>query len=276
MVGGLRKKGINRKKNDKPLVTVVTPVYNGERYLEDTIKSILSQTYDNIEYILIDGGSTDGTLDIIRKYEDNVDYWVSERDKGQTDAINKGFSLAKGEILIWLNYDDIFYTDTVQDCVNVLWNKPYSFTYGHCNLINEKGEAFSTLYTCRQTLKSYQHDNGNIFQGTVFFKAELWEKYGPLDGNVRCTFEYKLFDSFFKHEKGAYINKVIAKYRIHSDAISSNYGHLSKEEQKQYRTVVDNKFYKFYFIIRRNFLNLLDGNLCNKLRKTIEKREGDL
>lgn len=92
--GGLRTKGYFKKSfDDKPLISIITVVFNGEKYLEETIQSVINQTYSNVEYIIIDGGSTDGTLDIIKKYEDQIDYWVSEKDKGIYDAMNKGWSL---------------------------------------------------------------------------------------------------------------------------------------------------------------------------------------
>ena len=88
-----------QKGEGKPLISVITVVYNGEKYLEETIQSIINQTYDNVEYIIIDGGSTDGTVDIIKKYEDRIDYWVSEKDKGISDAFNKGVKVAKGDYI---------------------------------------------------------------------------------------------------------------------------------------------------------------------------------
>jgi len=96
-----------------PLITVITVVYNGAKYLEDTIKSVINQTYPNVEYIIIDGGSTDGTIDIIKKYEDYIDYWVSEPDKGIYDAMNKGISISFGEWLNMLNSGDLYYNSMV-------------------------------------------------------------------------------------------------------------------------------------------------------------------
>jgi glycosyltransferase involved in cell wall biosynthesis len=112
--GGLRTKGYFKKSfDDKPLVSIITVVYNGEKYLEETIQSVINQTYDNVEYIIIDGGSTDGTIDIIKKYEDKIDYWVSEMDKGIYDAMNKGIILVNGK---WINFmnagDRIIFLDT--------------------------------------------------------------------------------------------------------------------------------------------------------------------
>lgn len=107
--GGLRKKGIEKVSiQDKPLVSVITVVFNGALTLEHTICSVIEQTYGNVEHIIIDGGSTDATLDIVRKYEDSIDYWVSEKDAGIYDAMNKGIALARGEYIGMLNADDFF------------------------------------------------------------------------------------------------------------------------------------------------------------------------
>lgn len=110
--GGLRLKGkIRKPETGKPLVTIVTVVYNGARVLENTIRSVLAQTYDNCEYVLVDGGSADATLDIVKKYEDRIDYWISEPDKGIYDAMNKSLALVTGDWINFMNAGDVFYTD---------------------------------------------------------------------------------------------------------------------------------------------------------------------
>lgn len=107
--GGTRVRGnLKRSLPNKPLVTVITVVFNGAATLEHTIRSVIEQTYDNVEHIIIDGGSTDATLDILRKYEDSIDYWVSEKDAGIYDAMNKGIALARGDYIGMLNSDDYF------------------------------------------------------------------------------------------------------------------------------------------------------------------------
>lgn len=113
--GGLRLQGqFKSSSEDKPLITVVTVVYNGAEFLEETIKSVIEQTYDNVEYIIVDGGSIDGTLEIIKKYDNAIDYWVSEPDKGIYDAMNKGIDLGSGVWINFMNAGDFFYeSDTL-------------------------------------------------------------------------------------------------------------------------------------------------------------------
>lgn len=148
--GGLRTKGYFKhsygetcelsKNFSLPLVTIITIVFNGEKHLEQTIQSIISQTYDNVEYIIIDGGSTDGTVDIIRKYEELIDYWVSEPDAGLYFAMNKAISLAMGEIIGNLNCGDWYELDTIQNSVLALNDSQADYAYGSVYLVNQKGE----------------------------------------------------------------------------------------------------------------------------------------
>jgi cellulose synthase/poly-beta-1,6-N-acetylglucosamine synthase-like glycosyltransferase len=113
--GGLRTKNYFKKSfENKPLISIITVVYNGEKFLEETIKSVINQTYDNVEYIIIDGGSSDGTIDIIKKYEDYIDYWVSEKDNGIYDAMNKGIDLATGIWINFMNAGDLFFDNTIE------------------------------------------------------------------------------------------------------------------------------------------------------------------
>ncbi|HTX79640.1 MAG TPA: glycosyltransferase family 2 protein, partial [Longilinea sp.] len=120
------------------LVSIVTPSFNQARFLERTIRSVLEQTDADIEYLVVDGGSTDGSVEIIQKYADRLAWWVSEKDKGQTDAINKGFSHAHGEILAWLNSDDTYEPHAISEAVAFLQAHPDTgMVYGDANFIDE-------------------------------------------------------------------------------------------------------------------------------------------
>ena len=136
--------------NRLPTVTVVTPSYNQADYLEETIRSVLNQSYSYLEYIIVDGGSTDGSVEIIRKYSDKLAWWISEPDQGQTDAINKGFAKANGDILAWLNSDDTYLEGAVSEAVDYLEANPeVGMVYGDANLINDDGNI-SMLHTLRK------------------------------------------------------------------------------------------------------------------------------
>lgn len=141
--GGLRTKGYFKTSfEDKPLITVITVVYNGEKYIEETIQSVINQTYDNVEYIIIDGGSTDGTLDIIRKYENAIDYWVSEKDRGIYDAMNKGISCATGEWVALINSGDYYALNALKTIVEIVNKNPTcKIIFGACTYIYPNSEV---------------------------------------------------------------------------------------------------------------------------------------
>ncbi|HVY75136.1 MAG TPA: glycosyltransferase family 2 protein [Puia sp.] len=170
---------------DSPLISVVTIVLNGEKHLEQTIRSVLEQTYPNKQYIIIDGGSTDGSLDIIRRYEKDIHYWNSEKDKGISDAFNKGVAHATGDIIGIINADD--------------WLEPYALElvagymgtgdicYGNIQLWkNEKKELIQKgnveLLTREMT----------IHHPTVFIKQKVYETFGGYDVRYRCAMDYDL------------------------------------------------------------------------------------
>lgn len=144
--GGLRAKGIFKKSSSlKPLISVITVVLNGEKYLEKAISSIKEQTYDNVEYIIIDGGSKDGTLDIISKHEDHIDFWMSENDNGIYNAMNKGIALSKGDYVGFVGSDDYLYPNTLGELANAVKKKAIDYTVGAVDIVNDNGKIIEKI-----------------------------------------------------------------------------------------------------------------------------------
>jgi glycosyltransferase involved in cell wall biosynthesis len=200
-------------------VTIITPSYNQAQFLERTIRSVLAQTYPNIEYFVIDGGSTDGSVDIIRKYEGQLAGWVSEKDKGQTDAINKGFARANGEIIAWLNSDDTYEPEAVARAVAYLEAHPrVGLVYADAMFINADdaviGQFPSRQTDYRRLRRGYVH----VSQQAAFFRAELWRQVGPLDPTFYFAMDYDLWVRLAHVSEVAYIRGHWANFRLHGNA----------------------------------------------------------
>jgi len=264
---------ILNKDSNYPKISIVTPSYNQAQFLEKTILSVLNQNYPNLEYIIVDGGSTDDSLEIIKKYEKYLTYWISEKDNGQADATNKGFQKSSGEILAWLNADDLYLQGTlfkVKD--NFQKYRENNFIYGHSLLIDKKDNIMRACYTVPQTYHSYIYDRGgNIFQGTVFWKRDIFYKYGGLDSKLYFALEYKLFDNFFKYERGVFLNDILAAYRIHKESKSSTVdSKVIVEEFNSIRKAKRNIISRFYYRIRRWMYYLFYGNFISTIIEKIK------
>lgn len=206
--------------NERPLVTIVTPSYNQAGFLSRTIESVLSQDYPNIEYIVMDGCSTDNSPDVIRRYEDRIAYWESEKDKGQTDAINKGFARAHGEILAWLNSDDVLYPGAVSGAVEWLTKHPETgLVYGDCDFIDAKDNVIGRFNAKQTDLKKLQRGYVHIPQQASFWRADLWKQVGPLDDSIFFAMDYDLWLRLAAVSGVQYLpGKLWAAFRLHEDA----------------------------------------------------------
>lgn len=184
--GGLRKKNYFKESlSNKPLITVITVVFNDEKNLEKTIESIINQTYKNIEYIIVDGGSTDKTLEIIQKYEDRIDYWITENDKGIYDAMNKGISLARGEWINFMNSGDIFFAKETISKINFDRDKNINVLYGDAET---EYTGFSKIYKAgdlRDLPYSMQFSHQSAFFRTAYHQENLF------------TLKYKFASDFY-------------------------------------------------------------------------------
>lgn len=204
---------------DFPRVSIITPSYNQAEFLEETILSVLSQDYPEIEYWVMDGGSADGSVEIIKKYQDRLAGWVSEPDKGQADAINKGFSRATGEIIAWLNSDDVYRPDAINNAVQILIQSPeVGLVYSDVDSIDAGGEVFN-----RMTYDQWQLQDLMMFkilgQAGVFFRRSVLETAGYLDLNFHYMLDHHLWLRMAAITKLRYAGgQVWAAARMHSGA----------------------------------------------------------
>ena len=201
-----------------PLISIITPSFNQARYIEATIRSVLEQDYPAIEYSIVDGGSSDGSVDIIQRYSDKLAWWVSEKDKGQTDALNKGFSQAKGEILAWINSDDTYEPGAVARAVKYLTEHPTTgLVYADTNFIDEKGRVIGRFPAAQTDYRRLRQGYVHIPQQAAFFRAELWRQVGPLDPDFYFAMDYDLWVRLAKLAPIAYLpGQTWANFRLHN------------------------------------------------------------
>jgi glycosyltransferase involved in cell wall biosynthesis len=204
-----------------PLVSIVTPSYNQAQFLETTIQSVLAQDYPAIEYIVVDGGSKDSSPEIIRRYADRLGWWVSEKDDGQSAAINKGFAHAHGEIFAWLNSDDIYHPGAISEAVAHLNSHPEAgMVYGDAALIDDQGRTFGKFASKQTDYLHMLRGSVHIPQATTFFRAGLWRQVGPLDASMFFAFDYNLWVHLAKVSELHYLPRLWADFRIHDQGKS--------------------------------------------------------
>jgi len=206
---------------NQPLISIITVVYNGKAFLEQTIQSVISQSYKNIEYIIIDGGSTDGTVDIVKKYEDNIDYWISEKDDGIYDAMNKGIFKASGEFTAFINADDWYKEDVLTKIAKQIeQNSDVDFFYGDLNFIKEDGEI--VLWKGNRGFKGLEIPHPTIFIRTKVLKNNLFSMDFKIVSDAELTLKL-----FHRGIKSYYIDEVIANFR--DGGVSSSFWVTQKE-----------------------------------------------
>lgn len=216
-----------------PRISIITPSYNQAAFLEETIVSILSQGYPSLEYIVMDGGSTDCSVEIIRKHADRISFWVSEQDAGQADAIRKGFSRATGEVFGWLNSDDTLAPGTLRRVGEFFAAHPdVDITYGNMRIVDPSGRRLYTAYPLLD-LRILVYENRFIPQQAMFWRRELYERVGGVNPELRFAMDFELTVRFLRAgARVAKIHKSLANFRFHPDAKSSTIRHVGVAEAR--------------------------------------------
>jgi glycosyltransferase involved in cell wall biosynthesis len=217
-----------------PRISIVTPSYNQGQFLEETIRSVLLQGYPNLEYMVIDGGSTDGSVEIIHRYEPWLTYWVSEPDEGQSQAINKGFAEATGEVFAWLNSDDIYLPESLGHVANVY----------RANLGRMVAAAVVTVFAGSERQKlvvqkdlavekvvAFWQERAAFRQPGLFFPARQWQELGGLDVGLRYAMDYDLLCRILQRTAVAYSPQPVARFRLHPGSKTSLQHHAMFREQ---------------------------------------------
>lgn len=221
--------------------SIVTPSYNQQNFIEDTIKSVLAQSYLDYEYIIIDGGSTDGTFEIVNRYKDRLKKYVSEPDEGQADAINKGFKYADGDIYAYLNSDDYYFEDTLEKVAEIFKNNPLvDVVYGDCVFTDAEGNFIRYFSEILNYSKSrLLNITDFIMQPSTFWRRSVFEKYGPFDKNFHYGFDWALWCEFAKNDcKFFRAPAVLSANRVYAETKTSSGGGERLAELK----VINNKY----------------------------------
>ncbi|WP_165605798.1 glycosyltransferase family 2 protein [Flavivirga aquatica] len=208
---------------EKNKISIITPVYNQVEFIEQTILSVINQDYKNLEYIIIDGGSNDGTLDIIKKYDKHITKWISEPDKGMYDAIHKGFMHSTGDIMAWINSDDILMPNAFKH-MNAIFNDlpNVNWVQGLNGFIDLKGQLINSFYPKKfSLLKFLNHEYKFIQQESTFWRRTLWEKAGSeIRRDLKLAGDFELWFRFFKYDKLYTSNLPIGAWRKREGQLS--------------------------------------------------------
>ena len=239
-----------------PKISIVTPSFNQGKYIEETIRSVIMQGYPNLEYIIVDGGSTDNTLEIIKKYERDITWWVSEKDNGQTHAINKGFEKATGEILAYLNSDDIYMPYTLRLVAELFSTFGVQWLTGHRSHLVD-GTVIAPLPSATVKYNSFLYSKGFHVpwvlgwnqQPSTFWSARIFNEAGrKFREEMQCSFDVDMWIRFSAREELVYVRSVLTMMRQHADQ-------KSRTLRLDYKEIEGNAArYKFYPLAYRKVL----------------------
>jgi len=261
--------------NNLPRITVVTPSYNQGKFLEEAILSVINQNYPNLEYIIIDGGSTDNSIEIIKKYEKYLAYWISEKDRGQADAIRKGFAMATGQLIGWLNSDDMYFPDALIEIGKAYLRNPDASIYTGGIAIGALNDG--PIKKCRfppRWLIFRKYGLFGIGQQSSFFNRRFYEKVGGINikffHRMDADLIFRLLNS---NPCMVRVNKMIGFIRFHETAKSAYAKELYLKEKEEFIKSVGLTPLKYKFIgYVYRLLRLLSWDYLTSWKATIKYR----
>jgi glycosyltransferase involved in cell wall biosynthesis len=204
-----------------PLVCVVTPTFQRADYLERTMRSVLEQDYPRIEYHVMDGGSTDGTVEILRRQSDRLASWTSAPDRGQAAAVRSGFERCRGRILAYLNSDDVYVPGAVRRIVETFERTKADLVFGDVRLVDEQGKRIRDLKFTDFDLETFLYEGGNLNQAGAFWTRELYDRVGGIDPAFRFGLDTDFFARAAQVGRFVHHRGIVAEFRIHGGSKSS-------------------------------------------------------
>lgn len=248
------------KEVDWPKITVVTPSYNQGEFLEAAIRSVIFQNYPNLEYLIIDGGSSDNSVEVIKKYEQRINFWQSKKDNGQADAIATGFAMATGEIFCWLNSDDIFLPGALIHVAKLFKKYPKTgFIYGNRNVIDRDGLVIGQ-HIWPYIITKYHWALGQyLAQESSFWRADLYRKVGGVDRSKFFIMDYDLFYRLWKITKFKKTSASLGCIRVHGETKNTKYQDIRISELSFFRSnykLVMPGYFMIRFLIRFDALQV--------------------
>lgn len=247
-----------------PKISVITPSFNQVEYLERTIISIINQNYPNLEYIIIDGGSTDGSLELIKKYEDSIEWWVSEPDSGQANAINKGLRHATGEWVCWQNSDDVFYPGVFHALARAAKRRPNAqLIMGDMVLIDKYDNAIREIRYVKPSYGGLLAEGMVIANQSTFWRRDIHNLIGFLSEDLHFSFDYEWFLRLTKNIRhSVHVRQIWGGLRLHAETKTSLNAHRFAEENHNILNGRDfSKNKKLLYKMRRIYLMLCDGQI---------------
>ena len=269
---------ILHKDSSWPRISIVTPSYNQAEFLERTILSVLNQNYPNLEYIIIDGGSTDGSVEIIKKYEQFINYWVSEKDKGQSDAINKGFEKSTGEILAWQNSDDVYLDGAFRKVVKVFEkHSDADLVFGDIYLIDKMSAIIRDIRYVPFSLSCLVHEGWNVTNQAAFWRQKVAKDVGMFDENLQYGMDFDWFVRVAKSgNRYRNIHDFLGGFRIHEVAKGTMLSEtVGKSEHAKVRLKYglnnSNMVLKLYCLFRKSLWYMFQGDWDYALRGLVKR-----